>query len=138
VWAKAALRASRAGLPAFVPSVVPDGWAVTAAAFDRAAMTWSMELTDGAGDTVMLTEAKGAVEPLVEQAVAGARKGDPVDLRDFGTGTWQSWSAGADHGLSLTTKRVSVLLTGSDPAALQAVAKTLLTADDAAPDSSSG
>lgn len=135
-WLKPALAATRSGLPAFVPAEQPEGYAVTAASFDKAAKAWTMEFTDGTGATVTLFEVQGSADDLVADRLgADAAAGEDVDLSAYGTGTWSSWSAGDQSALTLQVKKTAVLLTGPSTEGLTAVAQTLLTADTATPDS---
>ncbi len=130
-WQRDAVKASRAGLAAMVPSQLPEGWAVESGTFDEAAMTWSMAFTSPTGP-VALEQGQGEATAMAETYVGSdARPDGKLDLSNFGTGEWQVWSGSDSVGISLELESSTVVLVGADEATVEALAQTLITAEDA-------
>lgn len=128
VWTKQAAKAVRAGLPALVPSDTSSGYALTKATFNAQATAWRLELTNGSGAVATVVQTLAESGALVADALgADAPMGEPVDLADFGTGSWDTFEGVDTASMALQLKNGSALVTAPSLDEATAIAKTLLT-----------
>jgi hypothetical protein len=128
-WQRDAVKASAAGLPAMVPSMLPDGWSVVSGDFDKQAMTWNMNLTAPSGEVLLVQEQTDAEAIASDYLGADAAQAGVVDLSKWGTGEWQAWT-GSRAGLTFELEDSTIALVGADQAVLEEIAKTLITAEN--------
>lgn len=128
-YRKAALAAVSDDLITMVPSVLPDGWTAVGGGYQADPQWWRMEFTSPTGD-VTLDQLPGTAEDALADA-SGLEAVDDVDLSDYGTGTWSAWQQDGLDVLALDLKGSTVVLQGASPEEVQALAETLLPAEDA-------
>lgn len=93
-WIAEAVVAAKDGFPAFVPAEVPAGWTATDATYTPST-SWHMELTAPSGETVSIDQrVTNSVPAVVRELLGDAQQTGTVNLRRWGTGTWQTWTAG--------------------------------------------
>jgi hypothetical protein len=130
-WAEQALRATRAGIAAFVPAELPADWRVTKGTFEKDGPRWLLELSSPAGP-VVLDQADASAKSLVDRSLgADARAAGRLDLSKWGTGTWQVWRTTEAVAVTFGLETSTVAVSGPDLETLRALAITLITAEDA-------
>ena len=84
--------------PALIPTVLPQGWTVAGATYEK--NSWSIALTDATGTSVLLTQRRGDLDDLVATVIGkGAQETGKVDLSAAGLGKWGVYEAGAAVGI---------------------------------------
>ncbi len=129
VWTKQAAKALRAGLPALVPSDTSSGYSLSKATYSaEPEPAWDIELTNGAGTVAAVSQSLAGADALVADRLgAGAEAGDPVDLADYGTGSWDTYTVDDVAAMTLQLKHGSAIVTAPTLDEATAIAKTLLT-----------
>lgn len=122
-----ARRATRDGMPVLLPSDLPPGWSVSAAAYDAGAGTWTMSFVTPHGALDLVQEQGATVADLVAAHAAGADAGETIDLSRWQSGNWASYAHADVAALGRTLKSTSILLVGTDVDDATALAKRLLT-----------
>ncbi|MCY7400324.1 MAG: hypothetical protein LH477_05075, partial [Nocardioides sp.] len=127
-YKKAALRAVDDDLITMVPTVLPDGWTTGGGGYQPDPQWWRMAFTAPTGDVVLDQLPGTAEEVLADQQ--GLTVQDDVDLSDWGTGTWSAWDHDGAAVLAYDLKGSTVILQGADLDTVQALAQSLLPAED--------
>ena len=115
---KPALQFAReqAPFPVLAPQLLPPGWEVTSADFEREGKpAWHLGMLTDDKRYMGLEQAKQPVADMVSQYVdEEAKQGRDVGVDGL---TWQSWSdPGGDHALTRRADGVTTLVVGSVPA----------------------
>jgi len=127
-YKNAALRAVDDDLITMVPTVLPDGWTTAGGGYQPDPQWWRMTFSAPTGE-VMLDQLPGtAEEVLADQQSLAAQ--DDVDLSKWGTGTWSAWDHEGATVLAYDLKGSTVILQGADLDTVQALAQSLLPAED--------
>jgi hypothetical protein len=127
---KAARAAIEDDFPALVPAGVPAGWTVVEASYG--AKGWRIEMTDANGAEVGVVQARGELAPLVERVLGStAAKSGTVNLGQYGTGRWTTYSGGSHEGLAKVLAHTAAVVYAADQDTAVALAELLLTAEDA-------
>ena len=128
-YKKAALRAVDDDLITMVPSTLPDGWTTVGGGYQADPQWWHMEFTAPSGD-VTLDQFPGDTDATLGTQKGLATSGD-VDLSAWGIGTWEAWDHDGATVLTHELKGSTVVLQGTDQDTVEALAKSLLPAEDA-------
>lgn len=131
-WLAEAVVAAKDGYPAFVPAEVPAGWSVDGATY-APDTGWHMDLTSPSGATVSLDQrSSGKVAGVVTSVLNGAEPAGTVNLRRWGTGTWQAFQSGDGFALGKGLAGTVVVVSGAtDEDEVVEITKQLLTAETA-------
>lgn len=129
-WVAEAVVAAKDGFPAFVPAEVPAGWTATDATY-APDTSWHMELTAPSGETVSIDQlVRNDVALVVQDLLGKAQQTGTVNLRRWGTGTWQTWTAGDTVALAQELAGTVVVVSGATgKAEVVEITKQLLTAE---------
>jgi len=129
-WVAEAVVAAKDGFPAFVPAEVPAGWTATDATYTPDD-SWHMELTAPSGETVSIDQlVRNDVPRVVRDLLGDAQQTGTVNLRRWGTGTWQTWAAGDAVALAQELAGTVVVVSGTTgKAEVVEITKQLLTAE---------
>ena len=128
-YKRAALQAVDDDLITMVPSTLPDGWTAVGGGYRPNPQWWHMEFTAPTGD-VTLDQFPGDTDASLGDQKALATSGE-VDLAAWGIGTWSAWDHDGATVLTHELKGSTVVLQGSDQDTVEALAKSLLPAEDA-------
>ena len=127
---KIALRASRDGFVPMISTALPEGWTTLGAGYQSAEpRRWHMAFTAPTGD-VTLDQVEATPEEILS-GEAGVVTGDPVDLSDYGTGSWDSATRGGTTILIRQLKHNTVVVQAPDLDSAVALAQGLLPAENA-------
>jgi hypothetical protein len=118
--------------PALVPAGVPDGWTVATASYKRAGGgIWQFMVTDPDGNDINLRQSTDSLAVQLAD-LPDVKPAGTVDLSDYGTGTWKSFT---NPGIAVLAKKLAnttVVVVGPVPDSVKELAQQLLTAEDAA------
>jgi hypothetical protein len=128
-YKKAALRAVGDDLITMVPAPLPEEWTTKGGGYTADPQWWRMEFTAPTGD-VVLDQLPGTSAEVLE-GQPGLTPGDDVDLSDWGSGTWSSWTRSGATVMAYDVKGSTVILQGPDLETLRVLAGSLLPAEDA-------
>lgn len=121
-----------AGFPALVPTDAPADWTFVNCLYnDKFDGNWALDYSDPNGAPVSLVQTAQSPDELVTRLGAGAEKTAQVDLSEFGLGTWDLYEGGSQVGLIKRLPSTSALVMASDQATAEALASSLITAEDA-------
>jgi Protein of unknown function (DUF4245) len=116
--------------PALVPSGVPTGWTVVAAAYrPKGGGVWTIHLTDPNGAPVTLMQSTAPAADLMAQLLPDGQAGGTVKIS--GTGKWTAYTGSAGAGLAKDLSGTGAVVVGSDVNVVSDLASQLLTAEDA-------
>lgn len=130
-WLAEVTVAAKDGFPAFVPADIPAGWTPGAAAYVPDT-SWHMELTAPSGATVTIDQRSGGTTDAVVASLLGkAERSGKVNLRRWGTGTWQTYTVADDRvAVAQELAGTTVVVSGAtDKDEVVELTKQLLTAE---------
>jgi hypothetical protein len=121
-------KALKAKFPALIPSEVPAGWTLTDVSWDG--QLWVLDFAVPGGGTAQVFQIQATEKALVDADLAGAQSDGTVNLKKFGTGTWNAWQGGSEYGLTHKFAKTMALVVAPDKATAVTIAQQLLTAED--------
>jgi hypothetical protein len=118
----------KAKFPALIPSEVPPGWTLISA--DWNAGLWTLSFTVPGGGTAELFQATGGERQLLNTDLPGAQSAGTVDLKKYGTGTWNAYQGSIGFGITHAFVKTTALVVAADQTTAVTLAQQLLTAED--------
>ena len=111
-WVAEAKEAGSDGFPAFVPAKVPHGWTPGPATYEPDT-SWHFELTAPSGATVTIEQRSSASVPeVVDEVIGDAETAGTVDLRRYGTGSWDAYESAEGQALGKWMAETAVVVGG--------------------------
>lgn len=129
-WIAVAIVAAKDGFPAFVPAEVPAGWTAGQAEYVPDT-SWHLDLTAPSGAIVSIDQkSSGETDSVVALLLGSAEKSGTVNLRRWGTGTWQAYTSDDSVALAQDLAGTIVVVSGAtEKAEVVEITKQLLTAE---------